>query len=186
MTDSKPIAAGLRRLLSRHAPWVCMFLLAAVTWCCVSWGVSGRSRRIVTESSPVAAQFAAYIFSGKWHANLVGGLLVLLIAAALRGAQSLLSAVRIRYWEKKQGQAWEYVGEARDDTAVHIDGVSIWRQKWQPLDVPPAAVLGRDGEFRRVRVYEIVVDGRRIVFGADECAPGGWAFFRPKRPEMRL
>lgn len=97
--------------------------------------------------------------------------------------QFLLNRIRLRYWEKKQGQSLEYVGEAREYTAMEIEGINVWKHQWQPLNVPPVAVLGRDGEFRRVRVHEITADGKRITFAAEECAPGGWAFFRPKRTE---
>jgi hypothetical protein len=178
---------GRRSLLG---PWLFILVLTVGTWCCVRWALSesaaNRPHPIVTESSPLIVRVGVYLFSGKWHADLAGGLILFLFAAVVTGIQSLFNLVRIRHWERKQGRSWEYVGEARDCTAIQIEGVSVWKHEWQPLNVLPAAVLGRDGEFRRVPVYEIVVDGRRITFAADECAPGGWAFFRPKRAELRL
>jgi len=45
--------------------------------------------------------------------------------------QSLFNLLRIRYCERRQGQSWEFAGEAREYTALAIDGVDVWKHEWQ-------------------------------------------------------
>jgi len=145
------------------------------------WARSGSAANhpqpTVTGSSPLTVRIAAWLASGTWSAVLALGSLVSIVIAALTGIQSLVNFIRIRICDANQGETWEFVGSSRERQRFLIEGANVWNYEWRRLDRPPVAARGRDGELRRVCVYEIAIGARTITFGAEECSAGCAGFF---------
>ena len=178
--EQKPLPTEPRRF--PWGAWVLVFVVTVGPWCLVQWSLSGSraARPPATESPSLVGRVAAYLFSGTWHANLLGGVCVFGGIVAMVGVQELVYMVRVAVWDRIQGETWLFVGCSPGSTEFRIDGIDVWQHKWQPLKLRPVVVHDPLHEFRRARVYEIVADGKRVTFAAEECSACAWGFWQAR------
>jgi hypothetical protein len=73
---------------------------------------------------------------------------------------------------------WKYVGSCFDGLPLEIDGINVWKYRWNIVEPTSVHVMDpRYGLKFRFGVYEIVAEGNSVRFAAGEFSNGVWGFY---------
>jgi hypothetical protein len=76
---------------------------------------------------------------------------------------------------------WKAVGVVAEGQSIQVGGLNVWDHRWarrsdDPVELPhPAHPMQQ----RRMFVYEVSADGKKVVFAAGELSANVWGFYVP-------
>jgi hypothetical protein len=74
---------------------------------------------------------------------------------------------------------WKYIGFSPDGVPFLIDGIDVWKVKWQQIDGESAEVTNPFyGQEFLFNVFKIVQGTKEIRFAAGEYANCAWGFYQ--------
>ena len=76
---------------------------------------------------------------------------------------------------------WRSVHVGMEGDRVALDGLSLWKCKWQRIGEEPVVVPhpSHPQERQLAWVYEVENQGKRVKFAAGELSNGVWGFYVP-------
>ena len=76
---------------------------------------------------------------------------------------------------------WGVVGVVVEGSPIDVGGLNPWEHRWHELDVEPIELPHPQyaSQMHRMWLYEIEVNGKRVLFAAGELSANVWGFYLP-------
>jgi hypothetical protein len=85
---------------------------------------------------------------------------------------------RTDFWLVQETPGWRFLTACPEGRSCEIDGIDVWKHKWQAL--PGERAIVKDphyGQIFRFSIYRIPLDDRSVVFAAGEFSNSMWGFY---------
>jgi hypothetical protein len=74
---------------------------------------------------------------------------------------------------------WQFIGFIPDGSPLTIDGIDVWKSKWEHAKGEEAEVIDPEyGEKFSLPIYRIVQDAKVVQFAACEVSNCMWGFYK--------